>query len=81
MTICHRLVASDAGRYTCRVDFMLAQSTTRAAQLRVVAPVDLLIITDGMGHPVPPVLPPIPEGGTLNITCTARGGEYSREIS
>ncbi|XP_047490344.1 nephrin-like [Penaeus chinensis] len=76
-----RLVASDAGRYTCRVDFMLAQSTTRAAQLRVVAPVDLLIITDGMGHPVPPVLPPIPEGGTLNITCTARGGRPSPKVS
>lgn len=60
---------------------MLAQSTTRAAQLRVVAPVELLIITDGMGHPVPPVLPPIPEGGTLNITCTARGGKYFQEIS
>lgn len=78
MTFRRRLLASDAGRYTCRVDFMLAQSTTRAALLRVVAPVDLLTITDGMGHPVPAVLPPVAEGGTLNLTCTAQGGEYTQ---
>ncbi|XP_042885515.1 uncharacterized protein LOC122261794 isoform X4 [Penaeus japonicus] len=76
-----RLLASDAGRYTCRVDFMLAQSTTRAALLRVVAPVDLLTITDGMGHPVPAVLPPVAEGGTLNLTCTAQGGRPSPKVS
>ncbi|XP_042214593.1 nectin-4-like [Homarus americanus] len=76
-----RLSGSDAGRYACRVDFMRAQSTTKAARLRVVAPVDSLSITDSDSHPVPPVLSPIPEGGTLNITCTARGGRPQPKVS
>ncbi|XP_063846801.1 hemicentin-2-like isoform X1 [Scylla paramamosain] len=76
-----RLSASDAGTYSCRVDFMRAQSTTRAARLRVVSPVESLIITDSGGDPVPPILSPVPEGGTLNLTCTARGGRPQPKVS
>ncbi|KAK7076363.1 hypothetical protein SK128_023543, partial [Halocaridina rubra] len=75
------LTISDQGIYRCRVDFMRAQSSTVGAELRVVAPVESVIITDSNGQPVPPVLSPIPEGGALNITCTARGGRPQPKVN
>ena len=76
-----RLQPGDAGRYSCRVDFLNAQSTTRTAQVTAIKPVDSVIISDPMGHPVPPKISPIPEGGTLNLTCTARGGQQFANYS
>ncbi|CAL4127588.1 unnamed protein product [Meganyctiphanes norvegica] len=79
--ILQNLRVSDTGRYSCRVDFMMAQSSTRAAYLKVVAPVSSLVIKDHQGRDAPPVLQPIPEGGTLNVTCIATGGRPAPKVT
>ena len=74
--IFYSLELSDAGYYTCRVDFTMAQSSTLTVLLKIVTPVTTVAIVDSQGRQLPSILEPIPEGGSLNITCTAKGGNY-----
>ncbi|XP_042874392.1 hemicentin-1-like [Penaeus japonicus] len=78
----NNLTVSDAGVYECRVDFFKSPTHTNFVNLTIVEPPSSLEIVDSLGgRATRGVMGPYQEGVSVTLTCRARGGSPSPNVT
>ncbi|KAF2364232.1 CD80-like immunoglobulin C2-set [Trinorchestia longiramus] len=79
--VIRHLLRTDGGKFHCRVDFRQAPTMLSQAKLTVIAPPSSVDIRGEKGLRVTGVVGPYALGDTMNLWCTAVGGNPPPNIS